>query len=342
MRYNIDRVGGLDDYKYNMGLWFMKEISLEHISDLFPEALLVGSQSQPISRVIGISEAAGRTCLDAASWVSDKNIDAINPESLCLGLLILTPQAQAKLHGARCNFLVVANPRSCFFKLLNTMSKTERPSKVESSAVLHPSLKVGQNCYIGHNVVIEESCSIGNNVVVLHNTVILAGTTIGDDVVIGCNNTIGNYGFGYEKDESGDYEPLQHIGGVVIGNKVEIHNNTCIDRGVLGNTEIHDNVKIDNLVHVAHGVIIERNSLIIANAMIGGSTRIGPNCWIAPSVSVINKAAIAAGTMTGIGAVILKNTDENGTYIGNPAIKMEEHRKWSAIRKVLMADQAGG
>jgi hypothetical protein len=130
MRYNIDRVGGLDDYKYNMGLWFMKEISLEHISDLFPEALLVGSQSQPISRVIGISEAAGRTCLDAASWVSDKNIDAINPESLCLGLLILTPQAQAKLHGARCNFLVVANPRSCFFKLLNTMSKTERPSKV--------------------------------------------------------------------------------------------------------------------------------------------------------------------------------------------------------------------
>lgn len=320
----------------------MKEISLEHISGLFPEALLVGSQSQPISRVIGISEAAGRTCLDAASWVSDKNIDAIQAGSLCLGLLILTPQAHAKLHDARCNFLVVANPRSCFFKLLNAMSRTERPSKVEASAVLHPSLKVGKNCYIGHNVVVEENCSIGNNAVILHNTVILAGTSIGDDVVIGCNNTIGNYGFGYEKDESGDYEPLQHIGGVVIGDKVEIHNNTCIDRGVLGNTEIHDNVKIDNLVHVAHGVVIERNSLIIANAMIGGSTRIGPNCWIAPSVSVINKAAIAAGTMTGIGAVILKSTDENGTYIGNPAIKMEEHRKWSAIRKVLMADQAGG
>jgi UDP-3-O-[3-hydroxymyristoyl] glucosamine N-acyltransferase len=320
----------------------MNEITLENICQLFPEALLFGAKSHPINKVVGISEASGQDCFDAASWVSDKISDSIQPESLRLGLLILTAESHAKLQMARCNFLVVNNPRACFFKLLNVICRIERHAKVENSAVLHPSLKVGQNCYLGHNVVVEENCTFGNNVVILHNTVVMAGTSIGDDVIIGCNNTIGNYGFGYEKDESGDYEALQHIGGVVIGNKVEIHNNTCIDRGVLGNTEIHDNVKIDNLVHIAHGVVIERNSLIIANAMIGGSTRIGPNCWIAPSVSVINKATVAADTMTGIGAVILKSTDESCTYIGNPAIKMEEYRRWSAIRKVLMAERVGG
>jgi UDP-3-O-[3-hydroxymyristoyl] glucosamine N-acyltransferase len=114
------------------------------------------------------------------------------------------------------------------------------------------------------------------------------------------------------------------------------HNNTCIDRGVLTDTVIHENVKIDNLVHIAHGVVIERNSLIIANALIGGSTRIGENSWIAPSVSVINKVNVGKNTMTGIGAVIVKNTEENLTYIGNPAIRMDEYKKWSEVRKKLL------
>ena len=128
---------------------------------------------------------------------------------------------------------------------------------------------------------------------------------------------------------------MQHLGRVVIHDNVEIHNNTCIDRGVLGDTEIHENVKIDNLVHVAHGVVIERNSLVIANAMIGGSTQIGENSWIAPSVSIINQIHIAKNTNTGVGAVILRDTKENSLMIGNPAITMDEYKKWSTVKKKL-------
>jgi UDP-3-O-[3-hydroxymyristoyl] glucosamine N-acyltransferase len=167
---------------------------------------------------------------------------------------------------------------------------------------------------------------------------VLEGTIIGENVTIGCNNTIGNYGFGYEKDSDGNYFLLQHIGNVVIHNHVEIHNNTCIDRGVLGTTEIHENTKIDNLVHIAHGVVIGRNSLVIANAMVAGSVLIGENSWIAPSVSIKNKAIIAPNTMTGIGAVILKDTDRDSTYIGNPATTMEDYKSWSAVKKKLMDD----
>ncbi|MDZ4724914.1 MAG: hypothetical protein SH817_02065, partial [Leptospira sp.] len=93
--------------------------------------------------------------------------------------------------------------------------------------------------------------------------------------------------------------------------------------------------KIDNLVHIAHGVVIEKNSLIIANAMIAGSSLVGKNSWIAPSVSIKNKIKIAPNTMTGIGAVVLKDTESDTTYIGNPAIPMEEFKQRAAIIKKL-------
>ena len=314
----------------------MSTFPLEKIIALFPSAQFIGNRNHPVTGVIGLTDAVGKDCSDQASWVSDKNSSTLDAGTLKLGLLILSKTSYEKLKSASCNFLIVDNPRATFFKLVSTLFQTAREAKIEKTAIVHDSARIGNNCYIGHHVVIESGCTIGDNTTILHNTIILEGTIIGNDVIIGCNNTIGNYGFGYEKDESGDYEALQHIGHVVIHDRVEIHNNTCIDRGVLGNTEIFENVKIDNLVHVAHGVVIERNSLIIANAMIGGSARIGENSWIAPTVSIINKGIVAPNTMTGMGAVILKNTEENYTYVGNPAVRMDEYKKWSEVRKKLL------
>ncbi len=304
---------------------------------MFPESRFVGNKNHLVNGVVSLGESIGKDCSSQMSWVSDKNCDQLDQVTLKIGLLILTEVSYLKLKGASCNFLIVANPRFIFFQIIDSLFQTKRPAKIEKSAIIHESAKIGKNCYVGHHVVIEENCTLGENTTILHNTIILEGTIIGNHVIIGCNNTIGNYGFGYEKDGTGDYEALTHIGHVIIHDNVEIHNNTCIDRGVLGNTEIHENVKIDNLVHVAHGVIIERNSLIIANAMIGGSARIGENSWIAPTVSIINKGIVAPNTMTGMGAVILKNTEENYTYIGNPAMRMDEYKKWSEIRKKLLA-----
>lgn len=314
----------------------MKHIPLEQVIQLFPQGKFVGRTTDTIDSVVGIGEAQGIDMPNRASWVNDKNAPGIAPVSIRLGLLILTPKSYEYLKTALTNFLIVDNPRAVFFQMVNELFRPERKTGIEPTAVVHPGCKLGNNVYIGHHVVLEEHCTIGDNTSILHHTVVLAGTQIGNDCIIGCHNTIGNYGFGYEKDEAGDYEVLQHLGRVIIHDRVEIHNNTCIDRGVLTDTVIHENVKIDNLVHIAHGVVIERNSLIIANALIGGSTRIGENSWIAPSVSVINKVTVGKNTMTGIGAVIVKNTEENLTYIGNPAIRMDEYKKWSEVRKKLL------
>jgi UDP-3-O-[3-hydroxymyristoyl] glucosamine N-acyltransferase LpxD len=175
--------------------------------------------------------------------------------------------------------------------------------------------------------VIEKDCTIGTRSKIGHNTVLLRGTQVGDDVIIGCNNTIGGTGFGYEKDDEGNYTIMPHLGNVVIHNKVEIGNNTCIDRAVIGSTIIGENVKIDNLVHIAHGVVIGKNSLIIANAMIGGSTVIGENCWVAPSASVINKGQVADNATVGMGAVVTKPVEKNSTVAGNPARTTESLKK---------------
>ncbi|HBK88830.1 MAG: hypothetical protein U0289_06080 [Cyclobacteriaceae bacterium] len=314
----------------------MKRITLDQVIQLFPQGKFMGNTSAHIDGVIGIGEAQGIEAAGKASWVNDKNAPGIAPVSLHLGLLILSPKAYEYLKTSLTNFLIVDNPRAVFFQMVNELFRPERKTGIETTAVVHHSATIGNNVYIGHHVVIEENCVVGDNTSILHHTVLLAGTQIGKDCIIGCHNTIGNYGFGYEKDETGDYEVLQHLGRVIIHDRVEIHNNTCIDRGVLTDTVIHENVKIDNLVHIAHGVVIERNSLIIANALIGGSTRIGENSWIAPSVSVINKVTVGKNTMTGIGAVIVKNTEENLTYIGNPAIRMDEYKKWSEVRKKLL------
>jgi UDP-3-O-[3-hydroxymyristoyl] glucosamine N-acyltransferase len=168
--------------------------------------------------------------------------------------------------------------------------------------------------------------------------VLLKGTHVGDDVIIGCNNTIGGTGFGYEKNEAGNYTVMPHLGNVVIHNKVEIGNNTCIDRAVIGSTIIGENVKIDNLVHIAHGVVIGKNSLIIANAMIGGSTVIGENCWVAPSASIINKGQIGDQATVGMGAVVTKPVEKDATVAGNPARTTESLKK---INDFLSKQAAG-
>ncbi|MBK6527865.1 MAG: hypothetical protein IPG07_21340 [Crocinitomicaceae bacterium] len=111
---------------------------------------------------------------------------------------------------------------------------------------------------------------------------------------------------------------------MIIKSNVEIGNNVCIDRAVLGSTLIGENVKIDNLVHIAHGVSIGKNSLIIANSMIAGSCQIGENVWVAPSSSILQKLVLADNSLIGMGSVVVKNVEANSVVAGVPARKIKD------------------
>ena len=100
---------------------------------------------------------------------------------------------------------------------------------------------------------------------------------------------------------------------------MEIGSNTCIDRGAIGNTEIGSGTKIDNLVHIAHNVVIGVNCLLIANSMIGGSAVVGKNVWIAPSAALKNQVEIGENSLIGMGAVVIRDVAPGLTIAGNPA-----------------------
>jgi UDP-3-O-[3-hydroxymyristoyl] glucosamine N-acyltransferase len=263
------------------------------------------------------------TDAEALMWVSEKNVPDFN---LLAAGIIIVPETTSSPQKTKCTFIQTSSPRRAFQKVISKYFKKQNKPGISSTSVIHPSAAIGKDCFIGENVVIEEASRIGNNVTILHNTVIKSDTIIGDNCSVGCNCTIGGVGFGYEPDETGKYELIEHIGNVVLEENVEIGNNTCVDRAVLGSTILRKNVKVDNLVHIAHGCDIGENSLVIANAMIAGSVKMGKNCWVAPSASVLNKLTVASDATIGLAAVVIKNVNRGEVLVGNPAkvIKVKE------------------
>jgi UDP-3-O-[3-hydroxymyristoyl] glucosamine N-acyltransferase len=143
-------------------------------------------------------------------------------------------------------------------------------------------------------------------------------------VRIGANCSIGLPGFGYERDEDGRYWRFPHLGRVIIASDVEIGSNTCIDRGAIGDTIIERGVKIDNLVHIAHNVILKENVVVIANSMVAGSVTVDADAWISPSAAIKNKLSIGHGSVVGLGAVVIRDVAPHTTVIGNPARLLEK------------------
>lgn len=135
----------------------------------------------------------------------------------------------------------------------------------------------------------------------------------------GC--TIGGPGFGYiQTEHSPIYMP--HLGRVIFEEGVYLHNNVNIDRGVIGDTVIGRNTKIDSGVHIAHNVQIGRNCLIVAGAVIGGSCIIGDGAFIGMNASIKQKVKVGNNAIVGAGAVVTKDIPDGETWAGVPAKKI--------------------
>lgn len=231
-------------------------------------------------------------------------------------------QLEEKHLQERC-FIIVKNPRYVFAKIVNALFTKGIKFGVHPTATIHPGAKVHPQSWIGPHVYIGES-EIGEGTVIAGNTYIYDQVRIGKNVKIQAGTIIGAEGFGYLRGENGEIINFPHIGGVLIEDDVEIGANTCIDRGALGNTHIKKGARIDNLVHIAHNVVIGENAYIIALAMIGGSTRIGDNAWVSPSAVLRDQLKIGDGATVGMGAVVAKDVPANEVWAGSPARPLQE------------------
>ena len=277
----------------------------------------IGNEEQHISKVIKLD--ASNIHQDTICWCNDKNLH--NLKKTYKGTVICSNKVLDVLHdGIKCNLIIVDNPRFIFASILSKhFAPNIKQHEISLRAFVDSNSKIGKNVFIGDFTVIEKGVVIGDNTYIGYNNTVLEKTVIGNNVKIGSNNTIGGVGFGYEMNEEGKHVLIPHVGNVEIKNNVEIGNNNCIDKAVLGSTIISENVKIDNLVHIAHGVKIGKNSLIISNSMIAGSCNIGENVWIAPSSSIINNCNIGDNAVVGIGSVVLNAVEKKEVVVGVPA-----------------------
>ncbi len=214
--------------------------------------------------------------------------------------------------------IVVDNPKNALAIVGNTFFVKRPSGGIHPTAIVSPKAKIGACVYIGAYTVVGE-------VVIGDNTVIDSHVKLYDNVVLGNNcriksgAVIGGEGFGFERDADGNRYRFPQIGGVKIGNDVEIGSNTCIDRGALSDTIIEDYVKVDNLCHIAHNVHIRCNTVVVACAEISGSCEIGDDTWVGPNSCIRDQRSVGSNTMIGIGSVVVKNVGDREVWAGNPA-----------------------
>jgi UDP-3-O-[3-hydroxymyristoyl] glucosamine N-acyltransferase len=182
---------------------------------------------------------------------------------------------------------------------------------------VHEEVYIGPFTYVG-------GAEIARGTIIYGHVYIYDGVQIGKNVIIHAGTIIGADGFGYLREEDGSVTSFPQVGGVEIEDQVEIGANACIDRGSLGNTIVRRGARIDNLVHIAHNVVVGRNAFVIANAMIGGSTVLGDGSWVSPSATLRDTIRIGRDAMVGLGAVVTRDVPDAEVWAGTPARPMAE------------------
>lgn len=218
---------------------------------------------------------------------------------------------------------------------------------IHPTAIVAPSAKIGRKVFIGPHCVIEPDVAIGDRSVICAGCYIGHGSLIGEDckfypqvtirehaqignrVIIHSGSVIGSDGFGYVQ-EGAVRKKIPQIGIVVIGDDVEIGANVTIDRARFGQTRIGNGVKMDNLIQIAHNVVIGDNCVIVAQVGISGSTTIGARTILAGQVGIVGHLEIGSDVIIGAQAGVPKDIP-SGVYVtGSPAIPHEKYLKTQA------------
>lgn len=258
--------------------------------------------------------------------------------------VVIVPEGFESPVGAHYVPLYMADPNVGYAKLATLFTK--RLSVVQG---IHASALVGENCQIAESASIGPRCVIGDGVVIGANTVIRSGAVIdadcvigedcliypnvtlyhgvriGDRVVIHSGAVLGADGFGMIMD-NGAWQKIPQLGGVWIGNDVEVGANTTIDRGAIDDTIIEDGVKMDNLIMIAHNVRIGAHTAIAGCVGIAGSTTIGKYCLIGGATGIADHLTICDQVIFTGNCFVTKSIDQPGVY--SSGLPAQPREKW--------------
>lgn len=283
-------------------------------------------------------ETAGQ---DQIAYLADKKKSKLL-DTTKAGSVLLREDVLNRFSG---DSIVVKNPQLAFAivsSLLNPLSDSS--PEIHATAQIDPSATVSPLASVGPNVVIEagavigdrvrieagsyigKSVSIGSTTILHANVTIHNGSRIGSDCLFQSGVVIGGDGFGYVADESNQWLRMPQLGIAVIGDRVEVGANTTIDRGSLDNTVIHDGVKIDNLVQIAHNVIVGENTAIAACVGIAGSAIIGKRCSIGGQVGILGHLEIGNDVTIAATSLVSKSIPGQGVY--SSSLRVTDLNSW--------------
>lgn len=211
--------------------------------------------------------------------------------------------------------------------IIDPTSKIAANPAISHHVVIGANSSIGQNCQIFANVVIGDNVIIGDNITIYPNVTIYDKVTIGNDCVLHSGAVIGSDGFGNAQDAKRHYHRIPQIGGVVIGDRVEIGANTTVDCGTFEPTIIKDGARIDNLVQIAHNVTIGAHTGIASQVGIAGNTKIGNHVMLGGNAGIADHVEICDYTVIGASSNVGKNITKPGLY--SCGMTAMEYKEWA-------------
>ena len=267
--------------------------------------------------------------------------------------IVLVDDAVKLERQTKATLIRVKNAYEAVAKLLQLYQSMQPKKKgIDSLAYIHPTAKVGKDCYIGPfvaigpevvigdgcvlhpHVTIGEKASVGDNTEIYSNAVVYHHCKVGNNCVLHAGCVIGADGFGFAPNAEG-YDKIPQIGNVVIEDNVEIGANTCVDRSTMGSTVVHKGVKLDNLVQVAHNCEVGENTVMSAQVGIAGSTKIGAWCMLGGQVGIAGHISIGDKTFLGAQSGVPGNIKGDQTLIGTPPMEPKAYFRSQAVFRRL-------
>lgn len=186
-------------------------------------------------------------------------------------------------------------------------------------AYIGKGVKIGKGAMIYPQTYLGDGCTVGENAVIYAGVRVYPGCVIGDRCIIHSGAVIGADGFGFAPSPDG-YSKIPQMGNVILEADVEIGANTCVDRATMGHTIVGKGTKLDNLVQVAHNVVIGRDNVFAAQGGIAGSTRIGDNNMVGGQVGFAGHITVGSRNEFGAQSGIPNNVGDGKRLIGYPAV----------------------
>ena len=303
----------------------MKRIGIVEIVTFLGDRLLSVKGDYNGAFVDNVADAdhVTETTLD---WVNkSKKEKQFIAENSVAHVLLTDPSVEYSeaLNSQKKVLLQVDNPRKEIAKIIAQFFIDKLAAGIHPSAIVSEEAVISEGTFIAAGCVIGKA-KIGRNCIINANVVIYDNCELGDNCLIQAGTVIGTDGLGCMREADGKLVKFPHLGGVKIGNDVEIGANCQIAKGVLSDTIISNGCKINGLCFIAHNCVLEENVWITGDTMLCGTVHVGRNATIFSNVIVRDQRMIGSGATIGMGAVVTKHVPDGETWLGNPARKLEK------------------